>query len=860
MMVRKLQLSLRTAIFIVFFIFASVTIVSVVYIQFYRENDTLNVMSERIINTRGEAVGNALNYYIYIPQQANSIATLFIKTLDAGDRGKAFTDISNYLYKVMTQMFTRDSLLSSIAFGSVEGNYVGFNRDLESNWTFQIKKNADTDNKLVFYRDGTDTSPVMYTVDNYNLFERPWFSAVNQAHTSMWSNAYRDVNSESGVSISFSSPVLDRNGAYIGVVSSDLRLSRLSRFLTSLTTAEHSLIYLVNDKQQIIATSAPELIQNQRVHGLAEQSGADLPLVSQSEEPVVKATAEFLRKDDGTINKIEVDGTRYFCKVIKVGDSQNLKGWHMVVLVSENELLGKLSGYRSITILIAVLVFLVSCFIAHRILSVVVNPLKKIAEQAPDIALRRKIERNQGWSFQEVNSLDSALHQMSNDLDSAFALLEDQINIDSETGLLTRKGLLAALTQAKPTFQGVIGIVSLSNVQTMINNLGSSYATRYLQAFIDFISRHFPEDVVLARDAVDRFIICCPVNMPEQLETYTASLMSLMQEAEGEYENTGFVFTGHTGLVTCPDDTVPLSTAITHANIALQSARQSENVHTRVYDDLLREQALNNITMLNHLYGAIPNQELFLVYQPIVLLDSTTVKEAECLLRWNNPELGMVRPDKLIAVAEESGFIIQLGRWIINQACGELAAQIGRGFCPVDFKLHINVSIIELTQPDFCDYLLSTIAAAGLKNSNICIEITETSMIKGDNELKETIATLRKNGVTLSIDDFGSGFSSLSYLHKLEFDALKIDRNFVMDVLKDKKNESIISAVILLAKGFNVPLIAEGVETVEVAEKLASMGCEKAQGYYFCRPMKFEDWPEEMLDTGKSWLGRSANA
>ncbi|WP_279044341.1 EAL domain-containing protein [Cedecea davisae] len=860
MMVKNLQLSLRTAIFIVFFLFASVTIVSVIYIQFYRENDTLNVMSERIINTRGEAVGNALNYYIYIPQQANSIANLFIKTLDANDRRKAFSNISDYLYKVMTQMFTRDSLLSSIAFGSIEGNYVGFNRDLETNWTFKIKKNADTDNKLVFYRDGTDTSPVMYTVDNYNLFERPWFSAVNQARASMWSNAYRDVNSESGVSISFSSPVVDRNGKYIGVVSSDLRLSRLSRFLTSLTTAEHSLIYLVNDKQQIIATSAPELIQNQKVHGLAEQSGADLPLVSQSEEPVVKATAEFLRKDDGTINKIEVDGTRYFCKVIKVGDSQNLKGWHMVVLVSENELLGKLSGYRSITILIAVLVFLVSCFIAHRILCVVVNPLKKIAEQAPDIALRRKIERNQGWSFQEVNSLDSALHQMSNDLDSAFALLEDQINIDSETGLLTRKGLLAALTQAKPTFQGVIGIVSLSNVQTMINNLGNSYATRYLQAFIDFISRHFPEDVVLARDAVDRFIICCPVNMPEQLETYTASLMTLMQEAEGEYENTGFVFTGHTGLVTCPDDTVPLSTAITHANIALQSARQSENVHTRVYDDLLREQALNNITMLNHLYGAIPNQELFLVYQPIVLLDTTTVKEAECLLRWNNPELGMVRPDKLIAVAEESGFIIQLGRWIISQACGELAAQIGRGFCPVDFKLHINVSIIELTQPDFCDYLLSTIAAAGLKNSNTCIEITETSMIKGDNELKETITTLRKNGVTLSIDDFGSGFSSLSYLHKLEFDALKIDRNFVMDVLKDKKNESIISTVILLAKGFNVPLIAEGVETVEVAEKLASMGCEKAQGYYFCRPMKFEDWPEEMLDTGKSWLGRRANA
>jgi len=848
MMFRKFQLSLRTAIFIIFFLFAAVTIVSVLFIQFYRENDTLNVMSERIINTRGEAVGNALNYYINIPQQANSIATLFIKTLDADDKNKTFTEISNYLYKVMTQMFTKDSLLSSIAFGSVDGDYVGFSRDLETNWTFKIKKNAETDNRLVFFHDGTDTSSVMYSVENYDLFERPWFRAVNKSRTSMWSNAYLDVDNEPGVSISFSSPVVDRKGKYIGVVSSDLRLSRLSRYLTNLTTTEHSLIYLVNERQQIIASSASELIQSEKVRGLAKQSGEDLPLVSQSQVPVVKATADFLKQDNGAIHKIEVDGNSYYCKVIKVGDSLNLKGWQMVVLVSKNELVGKISSYRNITILIAALVFLAACFIAHRILSVVVNPLKKIADQAPDIAKRRKMEHHKGWSFNEVNSLNSALYKMSTDLDSAFSRLEDQINIDSETGLLTRKGLLAALTQTKPTFVGAIGIVSLSNIQTMINNLGRSYATRYLQAFIDFINRQFHEDVVLACDTIDRFVICCPAKNQQQLDNYVASLLNLMQDAENEYENSGFVFMGHIGIATSTvDNTLKLNTVFTNANIALQAARQAENTNTIMYDNVLREQALTNISMLNHLYGAIANQELYLVYQPIIQLNSTIVREAECLLRWNNSELGMVRPDKLIAVAEESGFIIQLGRWIIAQACKELSEQIASKFCPRDFKLHINVSIIELNQPDFCEYLLHTIAESGLMNSNVCIEITETSMIKSDHELKETISTLRKNKITLSIDDFGSGFSSLSYLHKLEFDALKIDRNFVMDVLDNKKNESIISAVILLAKGFDVPLIAEGVETLEVAEKLASMGCEKAQGYYFCRPVKFNEWPSGML-------------
>ena len=132
MILNKIRLSLRTAIFIVFFIFSLIMILSLMYIQFYRENETLNVMSERIIDTRGEAVSNALNYYIHIPQQANSIAAIFIKTLDTDNWDLTFQQIEGYLYKVMTQTFSKESLLSSIAFGSVQGNYIGFGRDLET--------------------------------------------------------------------------------------------------------------------------------------------------------------------------------------------------------------------------------------------------------------------------------------------------------------------------------------------------------------------------------------------------------------------------------------------------------------------------------------------------------------------------------------------------------------------------------------------------------------------------------------------------------------------------------------------------------------------------------------------------------
>ena len=135
-----------------------------------------------------------------------------------------------------------------------------------------------------------------------------------------------------------------------------------------------------------------------------------------------------------------------------------------------------------------------------------------------------------------------------------------------------------------------------------------------------------------------------------------------------------------------------------------------------------------------------------------------------------------------------------------------------------------------------------------IDHSELEIEITESVFVKDSEELIRNVKMLKDRHFIVSIDDFGSGFSSLSYLHKLEFDALKIDRNFVMDVLNNKKNESIISAVILLAKGFNVPLIAEGVETKEVADKLQTMGCEKAQGYYFSRPVPFDQWPDALLN------------
>ncbi len=227
--------------------------------------------------------------------------------------------------------------------------------------------------------------------------------------------------------------------------------------------------------------------------------------------------------------------------------------------------------------------------------------------------------------------------------------------------------------------------------------------------------------------------------------------------------------------------------------------------------------------------------------QPIVDLQTTECVEGECLIRWQSPQWGPVSPDCFITLAEETGLMLPLGNWIIEKACAELAALISQGASP-DFKLHINISANQLLQHNFSNHLLKTIQQQGLVNQNICIEITETVLLREIAYINETLCSLRQLGISVAIDDFGSGFSSLSYLYKLPFDAIKIDRLFVADVVTDKKNASIISSVITLAEGFGVPLIAEGIETEEVRQCLLALGCKKAQGYHFCRPVPFDTY------------------
>lgn len=810
----------------------------------YESQAILNVMSDKVISSKGETIKNAINYYIDIPRQANSIITHALQ--EDSDGVPPLLHVRSELLNVMESVFADNSYLSSVAFGSREGDYVGIARKNAMQLReYLTLKSPETEGALTFYHGTSESSGIEDAIRNYDMSVRPWYAQVYREKHPSWTQAYRDMNSASGVSISYSSPVWDSNSQFSGVVSSDLRLTELNKSLNGIKPFPGSILLIVNEKNQIISASDDHLTTGLTQGRLTDQSGLDLPLLTQSSSPAVAAVGEMLKQ--GTfpqgVTPVRVQDTRYFTLVLPLEDSSHLLKWKSIIIVPENVMMSEMTHYRRLAFLSLLGVFSVGLVLMLLVVSKVISPLRAIVRKTDELASYRWSLSTDKWHFPEIALLENAFWRLSGNLSRSFDALERQVNEDVATGLLTRAGLLkaSALTEER----NLLAAISVNNMSTITHSLGQEYGDAFTDDFVARMKKIFPVGTLLCRDAEDKFIALFPGTVqPGDTERYRQYVAALFTEAhdEGIQPSHGnFVFTGNAGLVQDTFTLDSLTRGIMNAYIALKYSRREGSGIVTFFSSTMHEQEVYNIQLHEGLRDAIRDEAFHLVMQPIVDLETGTCREGECLIRWQSETLGFVPPDRFISLAEETGLMLPLGNWIVEQSCRELAALIHRG-APEDFKLHMNISATQLLHADFAWHLLDSIKNNGLRNSNLCIEITETVLLQEISRVSDTLNYLRRHGVTVAIDDFGSGFSSLSYLHCLPFDTIKIDRNFVAGVLTDPKCESVIASVVVLAHGFNVPLIAEGIEEQAVSEHLLEMGCEKAQGYWFRRPVPFSEY------------------
>jgi diguanylate cyclase (GGDEF)-like protein len=293
--------------------------------------------------------------------------------------------------------------------------------------------------------------------------------------------------------------------------------------------------------------------------------------------------------------------------------------------------------------------------------------------------------------------------------------------------------------------------------------------------------------------------------------------------------------TASIGVSVYPDDGLDAETLIKNADTAMYQAKENGRRSFQFFKSAMNVRAVERQFIEEGLQGALERQEFVLHYQPKVNLMTGAITGAEALIRWTHPARGSIAPAQFIPIAEDCGLILPIGAWVLREACRQARTWVDAGL-PVT-SMAVNVSAMEFRDRNFLDGLFAILVETGLDPRSLELELTESVLMKHAASTATILQTLRKRGVRVAVDDFGTGYSSLSYLQKFPVDAVKIDQSFVRQISTAGDDTTIVKAVIGMARGLKLRVIAEGVETLEELAFLRAYRCEEAQGYYFSRPV-----------------------
>jgi diguanylate cyclase (GGDEF)-like protein len=272
------------------------------------------------------------------------------------------------------------------------------------------------------------------------------------------------------------------------------------------------------------------------------------------------------------------------------------------------------------------------------------------------------------------------------------------------------------------------------------------------------------------------------------------------------------------------------------ADTAMYRAKASGKARTQLFDAEMHARAVQLLQIENDLRRAIDRNEFELHYQPIHTIEGGKLRGFEALIRWRHPERGLVPPSDFIPVAEETGMILPIGKWVINEACRQVA-QWHKDFPDPKLDINVNLSGKQFSQPDLVEQVMGALRQSGIPPKHLILEVTESVVMDNPQSAIDMLQRLKDLGVQLNIDDFGTGYSSLAYLQRFPVDTMKIDRSFIAGMCKNPENAEIVRTIVALAHNLNLKVTAEGIETPEQLAQLHQLNCENAQGYYISRPL-----------------------
>ncbi|MCE0758548.1 EAL domain-containing protein [Marinobacter sp. G11] len=428
-----------------------------------------------------------------------------------------------------------------------------------------------------------------------------------------------------------------------------------------------------------------------------------------------------------------------------------------------------------------------------------------------------------------------------------------QANYDVLTGLpnrmlaLDRLKLAIAQARRDETQVGVM-FLDLDNFKHINDTLGHDAGDTLLIEASKRVSSCLRGTSTVARLGGDEFLVVLPgLSGPDAacqvadriLQTFSTPFMLGGQEV--------FVTTS-IGIATFPQDSDNSGTLLQHADAAMYEAKHKGKSAYSRFTPEMTEVSHERLQMESYMRKAMELGEFELYFQPIIDTHSGKLVSAEALLRWNNPALGMVMPDRFIPLAEETGLIIPIGEWVIQEACK--AARNWQTLTGNPIGVAVNVSPRQFRDPGFTDAVMRALDASGLRPELLELEITERLILDNSIETADILRKLDRSGIRLTVDDFGTGYSALSYLKSYPFDTLKIDKSFIQDVLTENDDASLVRAIITMAHSLGLKVVAEGVEAEAQTHFLKEEHCDYSQGYFYSTPLPEQDFIQ-WLDTNE---------
>ena len=442
------------------------------------------------------------------------------------------------------------------------------------------------------------------------------------------------------------------------------------------------------------------------------------------------------------------------------------------------------------------------------------------------------------WIGSRIGVMRARILRANAELVNALGTIQDMATHDSLTGLHNRASLTDALGHAVSKARRLdeklaIYFIDLDGFKSVNDTLGHAAGDEQLREISLRLRTRVRQSDLVARLGGDEFVVMVEsVSDRLTLPLLASKLLAAIAEPMPLYGHEVSV-TASIGIAVFPDDGDDVSTLLANGDIAMYRAKALGHNRATEYSADLGESIVERFQIEKGLREGLRNNEFRLYYQPKIEFSTGKLLGVEALIRWHHPTLGILGPDRFIPVAESSNFIILLGKWIIDEACRQAQAWQRAGL--PHFSIAVNLSANQLIDPALADHVASALRTSGIDPAMIEFEITETAVMKNMAEAIELLESLRNLGVRLAIDDFGTGYSSLAYLKQLPVDVLKVDRAFVRHLPHSRDDLAITRAVIAMAHGLSMKVVAEGVEAQCQFDSLRDEGCDVFQGFY-CRP------------------------